>query len=285
MVSGLIAVSILTFAVFSCRRPKTAPDSKRTLLVAVDGSYLYLDDLNSVMTLNLSPEDSASFADAFIRNWVSEQLFYKNAERNIADTREVDALVGNYRKELIVHMYEQKLVEQKLSDEITSDEIQAFYDGNQELFTLEEPLVKGVCIKIPSKTSGIANVRKLFKKTDETSMDELEKYCIRNAVYYEAFYDSWKPLSQIAAVFPPAGESVESRLRSDRSIEVKDDEFVYFLNVTDKVNKGDAAPLERVSDEIRRLLKNNKEVRFIERIKDELYENAVAKDRVEFYNR
>lgn len=284
-VSELILVSVLTFAAFSCRRPKSALDSNRTLLVAVEGSYLYYDELAAVMPLNISSEDSAAFADAFIRNWVSEQLFYRNADRNIADTREIDALVENYRKELIVHMYEKKLVEQKLAGEISSYEIQTFYEGNQELFTLEEPLLKGVCIKLPANTPGIATVRKLYMKTDDTSMDELEKYCIRNAVYYEAFYDTWKSLSEIDAVLPHLSESLESRLRSNRSIEVKDDEFVYFLNVTDLVGKGEAAPMERVGDEIRRLLRNSNEVSFIERIKGELYDNALEKNRIEFYNK
>lgn len=284
-VSELIVVSVLTFAAFSCRRPKSVPDSNRTLLVAVEGSCLYYDELAAVMPLNITPEDSASFADAFVRNWVSEQLFYRNADRNIADTREIDALVENYRKELIVHMYEKKLVEQKLAGEISSYEIQTFYEGNQELFTLEEPLLKGVCIKLPANTPGIATVRKLYMKTDDTSMDELEKYCIRNAVYYEAFYDNWKSLSQIAAVIPHLDKYRESELRSNRSIEVKDDEFVYFLNVTDLVGKGETAPMERVSDEIRRLLRNSQEVSFIERIKGELYDNALEKKRIEFYNK
>ena len=62
-----------------------------------------------------------------------------------------------------------------------------------------------------------------------------------------------------------------------------DDEFVYFLNVTDMVRKGGTEPLERAKPEIRRLLRNNDEVRFIERVKEDLYENALAKNRIEFY--
>lgn len=282
-VSGLCFAMVLALVVISCRNQVQPADKGRKIVVALEGNYLYYDELLNAMSAGLSPEDSATFADEYIKNWISELLLYKNAERNIPDTRDIDRLVDNYRRALIVHQYEQKLIEQKFNSDIPEKEILAFYEENQGLFVLEEPLVKGLCVKLPKSSPNLSRFRSLYQKTDDKSMDELEKYCILNAVRYEPFYDNWMPLSQLEPIFPQMGRTLASLLEQRRDIEVTDDEFVYFLNVTDMVRKGGTEPLERAKPEIRRLLRNNDEVRFIERVKEDLYENALAKNRIEFY--
>lgn len=284
-VSGAFIAALLALVIVSCRESTVRKaDAGREVVASLDDNYLYMDELTGVMSPDLSPADSAAFADKYIRNWISELLLYKNAERNIPDTREIDELVENYRKALIVHSYEQKLLEQKFSSDISEKEIQTFYDDNRNLFVLDEPLIKGMCVKLPSNAKSVSKIRSLYQKTDDASLDELEKLSLANAVRYESFYENWIQLSQIETVLPQTGRSWTSMLHERRNIEVKDDEFVYFLKVTDMVDAGDVEPLEKASPEIRRLLRNSGEVRFIEEMKDELYEKARLRGRIQFYN-
>ena len=276
---------VLTLAVISCReQTHHSADPGRKVVVEVNGHYLYQDEIVNAMSAGLNPEDSASFADKFIRNWISELLLFQNAERNIGDTREIDALVENYRHALIVHSYEQKLIEQKLVKDISEAEIDSFYNGNKEMFVLEEPLLKGVLLKVPLSAPNINRVRNLYQKTDDSSRDELEKYSILNSVLYDAFYESWTPISKVESKLPPMDKSLSALLSQKRNLELRDKEFVYFLKVTDIVGKGDIEPLDRARAEIRRLLRNNNEVRFIEQIKDELYESALEKKKIKIYD-
>lgn len=55
-------------------------------------------------------------------------LLYAKAESNIPDNVEIDRLVENYRKALIMHTYQQQLISQKLSEEIPEQELTDFYN-------------------------------------------------------------------------------------------------------------------------------------------------------------
>ena len=285
---SLYPVVILAFVpslmLCGCRDSVGAAEAGRIPIVAVGDHYLYFDELASVMSADLIPEDSAEFADKYIKNWISEELLYQNASRNINDTREIDQRVENYRHTLIVHEYQQKLIEQKSVNRITEQDIIGFYEENQSLFILEEPIIKGVLIKLPLSAPNINRVRNWYTDTKAKSMDELEKYCIMNAVRYEPFYENWMPLSQIESILPVTSVSLETSLSKKKNLEVRDESFIYFLNVTNMVGRGEAQPLDNARTEIVRLLKNNKEVSFIENMKEDLYRDAVARDKIVFFN-
>lgn len=278
-----LLVSVLLLQL-SCSEKSSTAEQGRTPVVSVDGNYLYYDELAKVMSPDLSPEDSAAFADSYIRNWISELLLYQNARRNIPDTREIDALVENYRRALIVHDYEQRMIEQKCRNEVNESDIQKFYDENGTLFIIEEPIVKGLFIKLPLSVPNLNKVRKWYADLSEQSLDELEKYCMVNAVKYYVLYDTWTSISQIESMMSLSSNSLRDEIAQNKKFEMKDDSFIYFVNVTDIRNRGEQEPLEKASVEIRRLLRNSSEVNFIERMKQELYESAIAKDRIVFFN-
>ena len=105
----------------------------KTPLVEISGEFLYKEDLQSVLPADLSKDDSLLFAEHYIKNWAEGVLLYQKAESNIPDDDEVNTLVENYRKALIVHTYQQKLIEQRLSEEITEEEMKTYYENNKNL--------------------------------------------------------------------------------------------------------------------------------------------------------
>ena len=201
----------LVAMLFSCEQKH---DHKGKLpLVEVAGKFLYQEDLRIVLPLNLSPDDSVLFAENYIRNWVEDVLLYDKAEGNIPDSEKIRNLVESYRKALVMHTYQEELVRQKLSDEITLAEIADYYEKNKSLFVLDKPIVKGLFIKVPLKSTGLADVRRWYKKNAQDAIEKLEKYSLRNAVTYDYFYDSWRPMDEIEALVPV------------KSLEGKDDYF------------------------------------------------------------
>ena len=91
----------------------------RTPLVELDGNFLYREDLQSVLPAGLSKDDSLLFAENYIPNRVEDILLYDKAQSNIPNNGEIDKLVENYRKALIMHTYQQALIHQRLSEEIS----------------------------------------------------------------------------------------------------------------------------------------------------------------------
>lgn len=279
----LLSVSLM---LSSChKREEVKYVSGKTPLVELDGNVLYQEDLLQVLPVDISEADSAQFANRYIENWLSELLLYQNAERNVRDDKQIAELVENYRRTLIVHEYQQLLIEQKIEQDITMQEIETFYNDNKNLFVLEEPILKGLFIKLPLSAPNQNSIMKLYRLRDDESYDEIEKYCIRNAPYYEFFYDYWHSVSDIEILLPSMEVSLPDYLNKNDYLEIKDDEFLYLLNVSEYLPKGSVAPIEQVENRIKRLLINNKAVSYIQKIKKDLYNSAIENNRVIFHNK
>lgn len=283
---GLFAV-LLSLLVVSCRWNRKASYYiyGKTPIVEIDGDVLYVEDLRQVLPLGLSEADSTLFAERYIRNWAQDVLFYQNAIRNIPDTKDIDRLVENYRRSLFEHEYQRRLIEQKFSSEITDAEVEQFYNDNQRLFELDESLIKGLYLKIPNKSHDLADIRRLYVRTDDESFEEIEKYSIRNAGRCEFFHDNWRTVAEIEVLLPAMETPLESVLTDSCNFEFKDEEYIYLLNVSRFVPKGGIEPLEHARARIRGLLVNSNEVNYMRKIKEDLYDAAIEKNRIIFHQK
>ena len=272
----------LVVALWGCDRQL---DHKgKTPLVEVAGKFLYQEDLHAALPLNLSVEDSVLFAENYIKNWVEDILLFDKAEDNVRDSEKVKALVENYRRALVMHAYQEELVSQQLSGEIMSDEVADYYETHKSLFVLENPVVKGMFIKVPLGASGLADVRRWYKKNTQDAIEKLEKYSLRNAVTYDYFYDQWRPLEEIEAMLPvKSWESGSNYLKQNPDVELKDTAFHYFLHIEEFQGKGEQKPLDFAGEEIKEILINLKRVDFINRVKEDLYRQASEKNGINYY--
>lgn len=277
---GLIGCLALWFT--GCRQQQ---DHKgRIPLVEVAGKFLYQDELQAVLPLNLSADDSVLFAENYIRNWVEDVLLFDKAEGNIPDTEKVKNLVESYRKALVMHAYQEALVKQQLVNEITPDEILDYYNKNKQLFALDKPIVKGLFMKVPLKSSNLSDVRKWYKRNTQDAIEQLEKYSLRHAVTYDYFYDHWRPLEEIEALIPgKTWKSDSDYLKQNRNVELKDTAFHYFLHIEDFQGKGEQKPLDFAEEEIKEILINLKRVEFINKVKNDLYHQASDRNRIIYY--
>ena len=252
-------------------------------LVEVSGKFLYQEDLQAALPLNLTDDDSVLFAENYIRIWIEDALLFERAEDNVRDSEKVKALVESYRRALVMHAYQEELVKQQLKDEITPAEITDYYEKNKALFLLEYSVVKGVFIKVPLQASGLADVRRWYKKNTQDAIEKLEKYSLRHAVTYDYFYDVWRPLKEIEAMLPSRNWAEESDfLKWNRDVELKDTAFHYFLHIEEFLGKGEQKPVDFAQEEIKEILINLKRVDFINRVKEDLYRQASDKDEINY---
>lgn len=256
----------------------------RIPLVGVAGKFLYQDDLQAALPLNLSADDSVLFAESYIKNWVEDVLLFDKAEGNILDSEKIKSLVESYRKALIMHTYQEALVKQKLADEITTDEVVEYYEKNKQLFLLDKPIVKGVFLKVPLKASKLSDVRRWYKRNTQDAIEQLEKYSLLNAVTYDYFYDKWRPLDEIEALIPNRTWNADSDyLEKNRNVELKDTAYHYFLHIEEYLGKGSQKPLDFAEEEIKETLINLKRVEFINGVKNDLYHQASDKNKIIYY--
>lgn len=256
----------------------------KTPLVEVSGEFLYKEDLQAALPLNISKDDSVLFAEHYIRNWIEDALLFDKAEGNIPDNDKISKLVENYRRALIMHTYQEELVNQKLANDISEEEINAYYEKNKELFRLDNPLVKGLFIKVPLSSPDLGNVRVWYRKNNQDVIEKLEKYSLRNAVSYDYFYDRWTSVPDVAAKIPLKVLDTDANyLDKNRNVEVKDTAFYYFLHIEDFLGKDKQKPLDFARDEIKEILINLKRVEFINKVKEDLYQRASDRNKIIYY--
>ena len=298
---GFICLSLI-FCV-SCGESQHDHGGK-TPLVELDGNFLYREDLQHVLPQNLSTDDSLLFAQHYIRNWAEDILLYQQALQNVSNDVEIENLVYNYRKALIVHAYQQALLQERLAKELTEEELRDYYTNNVDAFKAESPLLKGLFIKVPLTAPQISQVRQWYKSGRQDAVEHLEKYSLQHAVKYEYFYDRWVSASEIWSWLPSkesdmdeflkknhhvelkdsASEVIgwlplkelnfDEFLKKNRHIELKDTAFWYFLNISEYIRTGEQEPYEVARPHVRNMLLNRRQVEFMNQVKSDLYREA-----------
>lgn len=267
----------------SCNSNKNKHERVEDFLVEIDGNYLYKEDLQAVLSSHLSADDSLLFAENYIRNWAEDMLLYTKAQANIPDNNEIEKLVENYRKALILHTYQQELINQRLSSQLSEQDIVSFYEENKALFVLERPLMKGVFIKVPLNSPRLDEVRKWYKTETYEAVENLEKYSLQNAVTYDYFNEKWLEVSDILGKIPLKEEHPEQYIHTHRHIELQDTAYHYFLNVTDYRDRGEEKPYDFARPIAKDMLLNLRKVEFMKGIKADLYKEATRKKKI-IYN-
>ena len=119
----------------------------------------------------------------------------------------------------------------------------------------------------------------MYKKEDEESKLSLEDYCYQFADDYY-LDDNWLYVDDTFKAFP---ESYTSRnLYKGKNIEFADDDYYYFLHVKKYKSKGSVSPLEMVSNQIQSIIINKRKINFLKHVEMDLYQNALAKNYVQY---
>lgn len=252
----------------------------RIPLVELDGRFLYYDEIQAIMPLTYSSIDSAEFVEQYKLGWIKEQLLMDKASHNIPNSAEINHLVENYRKSLITHTYQQELINQNLANEVTEEDLLNYYEEHKMLFHAEHPLLKGLFIKVPLSAPQLSQLRRWYKDTTRVAVENLEKYSLQHAVKYEYFYDKWQHINDILDWMPFSEDELNEYLSKRQFVELKDTAFYYFLNVTDYRQVGEQEPFEFAKIQVKDILLNMRRMDYIERVKNELYEDALENNKI-----
>jgi len=279
-----LLIPVLLLAVITSCAHKT-PDLERVALLEVEGKFLYLDQVQQVIPPNTTPKDSTEITKSFIKKWVTDVLMYENAKRNITNESEIDLLVEDYRKSLIIHQYQQKIIEERLPKEPSEAEMQAFYKKYSDQLELKENIIQGLLLIVPNKAQKLGSVRSWVQSGSSKSLESIEKYSIRNAISYDYFGDKWLPFAEILKKMPIQVQDPTNYVASHRFVETSDSTQHYFLRIAAYRNIGQVEPYEMAKDKIANILLNKHKSEFILKFEKELYDDAVQDEDVSFFKK
>lgn len=274
---------IVLSAFFSCTN-KTA-DTTRQKLLEVEGKFLYLDQIQEIMPPNVSAKDSAEIAESFIRKWVTDVLLYENAKRNITNKEEIDQLLEDYRKSLIIHQYQQKLLQERLPKEPSEEEIKAFYDKYKDQLVLKENVIQGILLVTPANAPQLANVRSWVQSGNTKALENIEKFSMQHAISYDYFAEKWVPFSEILKKLPLQLEDQANYLSGRRFVDLSDSTKHYFLSIKASKLVGQTEPYEMAKPKIVNLIMNKLKADFISNFENDIYNDAIKNESVTFFNK
>ena len=244
------------------------------VIAKVGDKTLLRKELAAVLPAGITKPDSISQAKFYIQRWLRQELMLKMAEENLAEEqKDVQRELDEYRTSLIIHRYQQQLINQKLDTAIAAGDILRFYNDHPEKFTLDQNIVKAIYLEVPKKEAKIDQLKHWMTASDDKSRMDLEKFSFQYATKFDYFNEEWIDFSQIRSRMPVSFASPDAILRRNSFIEASDESKYYLAAIKDYRLIGDKAPFEFAKDRIAGLILNTRKIEFI----DELHKNIFQK--------
>lgn len=279
-----ILIGFVPILVISCDLFKS--QDNRKVVVRVNNSYLYEEDIKSLVGDGLSAEDSTIIVNSYINRWATQQLLIDRAKLNLPEARqkEFNELVENYKNELYTNAYTDAVVSKELDSVFTDTIIASYYEQNKENFKLSQDLVKLRYINLEANNTNLDKIKDWFVRFNEEDKVKLQENALQFKNY--SFNDSvWiKTATVYDKVTPLSVEDRAKLLRKDNYIELKDSIETYLIYVNDALKKNDQAPLEYAKPTVEQILLNKQKLELVKQLEKDITKDAIKNNQFEIYN-
>ncbi len=235
----------------SCFR---GPDKNREVLAQVKNAYLYADEIEGMIPVGLSESDSLELLNVYIQSWVEKQLILQDANKTLtAREKDFNQKIRDYRDALLIFQWERKILEEKMDTTVSEKEMKSYYDTNQHEFILQADIVRVLYIKL-NANSNLRNDAYQLISSETFDRNKTEQFCSKYAVNYFLDLNAWLYVEDLLKEIPLNQQQKQDMLTGNTFIEMKDDEYVYLLKVTDVKIKGSVSPFALEQNTIRDII-------------------------------
>ena len=248
------------------------------LLAEVGPKKLYMDDITSMMADTMSKNDSINFILGMSQSWVKDQLIIQEAEDNMPDDLNIDALVDEYRSSLLLYHYESQLVDKGLDTTVTKEQKRDHYEKNSEQYILPEAIVKYAIAKFPKTPSNNARIWNAWTDND---WPEVQRYAAGKATLIKRV-DEWRPINDLLAFLPPNSLSKSDQKKGFDTKFEKDGNY-YYVKIMDYANEGSNPPFEYVEGKITKVILNNRKKILLQTKKQQLFDQNIGSRSVKIH--
>ncbi len=264
----------LVVPVVSCGSQPADMQQSDDVLVSVGDSALTVAEVLRRMPAGLSPADSANMFERIVGHWVRDLVLLDVAEKNIPDPDRIERMVEAYRNGLIVDQYLSTVSEHAV-DDVSEKRIKEYFDSHRGMLVLEQPLVRGVFVKVAENDETLDNLRRWMSRLSDEDVDNIEKYGLRQASRYEYFRDEWHEWNVIAEQIPYRFFDADAFVSSSADFETSADGSVYLLHISDYITSGNEMPYEFARLKIREILRAADVASHRDRLMDDIYRDRI----------
>ena len=267
---------IAALLLYSCGSDHNAGDR---VVAEAYGEKLYWSDLRPVIPAGTAREDSVALARRFLENWARDRVMLHKAEENLDQSQlNVEAQLKDYRESLINFAYEQALVEQNLDTVVTDEAVKDYYEKNLANFQLKDNIVRVRWFKLRNDDKKLMQrVEELWRSTDDGDRSKLEVLLAQRGATIVDSRGDWVPFMELQQQVPLHPDNPTDWLQGRGKVTVSENGVTWFVNFIDHQLKDSTSPLELVAPQVRSILINQRKLRLVERLREELYNDAVSK--------
>ncbi|HRW98774.1 MAG TPA: peptidyl-prolyl cis-trans isomerase [Cyclobacteriaceae bacterium] len=288
---SVLAVSTVVLLLSGCdlirmKKDQSDEDATRKAVARVNDTYLYLDELEGIVTASTPKEDSAGRMTAYVNSWIRKQLLINEALKRIdINEAEVERKILDYRYSLIGYQFQKLYIQQNLTDSVSDQEIEAYYAQNIDNFILKQNIIKGTFIKVPQGAPRVNRIKDLIFSNKEKDRDDLRSYCLSFSSAYHLSDSSWIEFDKLVVNSPLAEIPNKIQfLKSYPYYETSDAGFLYYLKIDAYKISDNVSPLEFVKEDIKNIIINKRKVELARKLEEEVYENAAESKDFEIFN-
>lgn len=279
-----ILLGLLLMTTFGCRE-LPAYFRGAEPLAKVGGRTLYLHEVERLAPEGITGDDSTSFYRLYVDRWVGRQLKLREAEQRFSDVEEdIEALVEEYRQSLLIRKLDQYYVDSHIDTLFTEEEIQEYYNAHLNDFRSDRTWVKGRILRFKEGDRQAKKLLQLMRSNSEESRRDLEGICLKNGFDLVEF-TSWCDFEEFLGHLPALLSEDNSALLLSHDVQqMRDNRSRYYFQITSVRAAGEALPLERVRETIRRILFNRRQSDLIRQQEEQLRLQAVEEGKIRLYN-
>lgn len=237
---------------FACS--KSAKSDKKAI-ARVNNTYLYRSDLEG-MGSGLSKEDSATQVSLYIEKWAADQILLEMAKSKIGkkESERVERLVENYRNSLLVAAFEEESIKKELDTVVSSEQIAEYYKSNKDQYISGKEMIRCHFIRVKRNLSEVDKLRDWFKSDNKKDFEKVKEYCLsKQGINFVLDNDQWINAEKIAEMLPEKSLDV-STLKTDRSYDRTEDDYLYLFKVFEIRERNSPIPMSQVKDEIAKII-------------------------------
>lgn len=269
---------VIPLLLTSCQRI----DNRTDKIARVYDNYLYLSDIQNILSSGISGQDSTDYVNNYIDAWIRQQLILHQAEQSLqSDDKDIAQQIEEYRRSLLIFKFESEVIRRKLDTIVDEIEIEKYYNANPQNFELKDNIVRVNYVKLLHKAPNISLFRKYVQSSDNADKTKLIDLCQRYAVNFFLDDDTWLFFTDVLKEIPIKTYDKEAYLKNNRFIEFQDSAYLYLLNIKGFQISESISPLSFERDRIKSMIINKRKTMLIAKMHDEIYLEAIRKGKIE----
>lgn len=281
-----ISFLVVLATMVSCRELPDYLVGNNTL-ARVGRNELSTTEVKQAIPTNLKGEDSVVFAKHYIDKWLVRQLKIEEADELFSTSvNDIEKMVEDYRQTLLTSKVDQYYVDKLMTNELSDDDIANYYNTHKSDFTLDRTLVKGRILRFDENYRQSKRLKEQMRKaaTSPTDAKTFSDVCEKNGFVLTDYRSEWVNFSDFLANLPTTRSQDYDPLLDKMDIqEMEANDARYYFDFTSVCRKGNVAPLEFVSENIRRILLTQRRSEIIKAHEEEIIKRAKAEGHARNY--